>query len=581
MRGILERLLARHRRAADQGVTDAELLRRFVRDRDEAAFELLVWRHGGMVLGLCRRTIRDEQLAEDAFQAVFLVLARKAGGVRGNLGGWLFKVARRVSARVASRRGPVLPVTETAAEPNPDPVECQELTNLLDAEVARLPERLRKPVVLCYLGGHSTEDAARELGCPRGTVLSRLATARTRLAERLVRRGVVLPATISVAGVGLTGRIVSSATTTARRFRLGSHTPGPATNLAEGVIQTMSRGTLITAFGGTLLAVALASGIGWVAAQQGTRTEPVGDGAAPVANANSEPAHTTPKPAEPGTLDEDKKIRDERVKKLESQARELKERVRELENRIEQFAEVIDKHTAQRTVGQKQFDEIETEYQKLSREILKMEAELAVLTRRAEKLAPEPDAALIQQEMNLDARVKDLSTELRYAQKELRTAVELGIGETTPAIQKQKEKLAELEKRSAALQGVVRAEVVARLKAEVPKTLRERAAKLSIELEIQKEILGALKSKRDAASKALDETFAGVRDIVAMRRACETDCVELRDALGKVQAEITRLNLQREGIAAPRVDGAEAKLDLLIREVSELRKEVRELKSKK
>ena len=99
VRGLLERLLARRREAAGEGVPDSELLRRFTRDRDEAAFELIVWRHGGMVLGLCRRAVRDEQLAEDAFQAVFLILARKALAVRGNLGGWLFKVARRVSAR--------------------------------------------------------------------------------------------------------------------------------------------------------------------------------------------------------------------------------------------------------------------------------------------------------------------------------------------------------------------------------------------------------------------------------------------------------------------------------------------------
>ena len=103
VRGILETLLGRRREIAlSEVVGDAELLRRFTATRDEAAFELLVWRHGTMVLGVCRRAVRDEQLAEDAFQAVFIVLARKAGSIRGgNVGGWLFRVARRVAARAA------------------------------------------------------------------------------------------------------------------------------------------------------------------------------------------------------------------------------------------------------------------------------------------------------------------------------------------------------------------------------------------------------------------------------------------------------------------------------------------------
>ena len=196
VRGILELLLGRRLKAAvSEVVSDSELLQRFVATRDEAAFELLVWRHGAMVLGLCRRAVRDEQLAEDAFQAVFLVLARKATTIRGgNVAGWLFRVARRVAARAARRRPIVQAARDVPAEPQPEFADRAELTSILDAEVARLPERLRLAVILCYLGDHTTEDAARELGCPRGTVLSRLATARKRLGERLARRGVTLPA---------------------------------------------------------------------------------------------------------------------------------------------------------------------------------------------------------------------------------------------------------------------------------------------------------------------------------------------------------------------------------------------------
>ncbi|AMV27148.1 ECF RNA polymerase sigma-E factor [Gemmata sp. SH-PL17] len=576
MRGLLERLLARHRRAADEGITDAELLRRFTRDRDESAFELLVWRHGAMVLGLCRRAIGDEQLAEDAFQTVFLVLSRKAGGVRGNLGGWLFKVARRVSARAASQRRPVHPVAETASEPQPDLTERQELTDLLDAEVARLPERLRKPVVLCYLGGHSTEDAARELGCPRGTVLSRLATARTRLAERLARRGVVLPATISVAGISLTGRVVSSATTAARRFRFGSLEPGPVTHLAEGVIQTMNRGTLLTAFGGTLLAVTLVSGVGWVAAQQGTRVEPAGDVAAPVAKANTELVNAPPQPPEPGAIDEDKKVRDQ-IKNLALEALHLKAQLQKREKEFEQLAEEIEKRAVRRAALQKQFDEVEAEYQKLSREIVKMEAELAVLKRRVARPVSEPEAALIQQEMSRDASLKDLSSELQSAQKQLRTVVEQGTGEMTPLVQKQKEKVAELEKRCDALQTSVRGEITARLKLEISQSLRDRIAKQSMEVEIQKEVLEVIRSRRDASARMLDDAISGT--ITQTTRDADFDAK--RDSLAKIQAEITRLQLKREGIVTPHTEGTEAKLDSLIREIGELRKEIRELKSKK
>ncbi|MDY3553288.1 RNA polymerase sigma factor [Gemmata sp. JC717] len=320
VRGLLDRILARRKDSSCDGVSDAELLRRYSRNRDEAAFELLVWRHGAMVLGLCRRAVRDEQLAEDAFQAVFLILARKAGGVRGNLGGWLFKVARRVSVRAAARRPVTQPVPDVPGEPVPDPVERGELSELLDAEVARLPARLRHPVVLCYLGGISTEDAARELGCPRGTVLSRLAAARTRLAQRLTRRGVTLPAAVVAAGgSGLAPRAVSAAVALARQFTTGS---GPITtpiSLAHGVINSMNRKTLFTAVCGMLLAT-LASGFGLVSAQSG-RSEMVVDRktATELAPSPSE-AKPAPTTAVPDT--------DDKLLKLEGFASELEAKIR-------------------------------------------------------------------------------------------------------------------------------------------------------------------------------------------------------------------------------------------------------------
>src|SRR5262245_59291090 len=196
------RFLLRHLRREDHPPSapdDAELLERFVRGHDEAAFELLVRRYGAMVYNVCRRVLRDDHDAEDAFQASFLILARKAAslGRREALPGWLYRVALRVAlrarARVPALVGAEFP--EPAAE-DPDSVLWQDLKSVLDEEVGRLPEKYRLPVVLCYLSGLSTDEAACRIGVPRGTVLSRLAWARERLRGRLARRGVALSAAL-------------------------------------------------------------------------------------------------------------------------------------------------------------------------------------------------------------------------------------------------------------------------------------------------------------------------------------------------------------------------------------------------
>jgi RNA polymerase sigma factor (sigma-70 family) len=179
--------------------TDATLLNRFARDGDGRAFAALVERYGGMVLGVCRRVVGHEQDAEDAFQATFIVLARKAAAIRRreSIGPWLYGVAHRVGrkARESSvRRDRVTSLDEAlAAGPMADEADA-ELRLAVDAAVRELPPRFLRPVVLCYLQGQSTEDAARALGCPRGTILSRLARARERLRVQLTRRGVVLTA---------------------------------------------------------------------------------------------------------------------------------------------------------------------------------------------------------------------------------------------------------------------------------------------------------------------------------------------------------------------------------------------------
>lgn len=184
-------------------LSDGELLERFVRTRDEAAFELLVWRHGTMVLNLCRRLLGQPHDADDAFQATFLALVRKARAIskREALASWLHKVAYRVALRARERAVKrnlrecdgvhLLPAPSSVAQLGG---EWGDLKPVLDEEVGRLPAHYRVPVILCYLEGKTNAEAAELLGCPRGTIAVRLSRARDLLRSRLTRRGVTLSA---------------------------------------------------------------------------------------------------------------------------------------------------------------------------------------------------------------------------------------------------------------------------------------------------------------------------------------------------------------------------------------------------
>jgi RNA polymerase sigma factor (sigma-70 family) len=181
------------------GISDGQLLERFRAEQGnagQAAFEEVVRRHGPMVLGVCHRILADRQAAEDAFQATFLVLALKAHSVRKreSLGPWLHGVAARVAhrARVLERRrretelpAESLALTRTDGRDS----EQAEVRSILDEELERLPEKYRRPVVLCYLEGQTQEEAARVLGWTKGTVSGRLARAKDLLRGRLARRG--------------------------------------------------------------------------------------------------------------------------------------------------------------------------------------------------------------------------------------------------------------------------------------------------------------------------------------------------------------------------------------------------------
>jgi len=179
---------------------DPELLRRFLAEREEAAFETLVRRHGPMVLALCRRLLHHVQDAEDAFQATFLVLARKASSIRRReaLGSWLYGVATRVASKVRNSPGrrPTEPLADMPRDTDADDIGWRELSAILDEELARLPESLRAPLILCFLEGRTQDEAAHQLGWSKSTLRRRLEGGRIRLRASLDRRGLTLSAAL-------------------------------------------------------------------------------------------------------------------------------------------------------------------------------------------------------------------------------------------------------------------------------------------------------------------------------------------------------------------------------------------------
>jgi RNA polymerase sigma factor (sigma-70 family) len=237
-------------------LTDAELLQRWVVSLDEAAFEALLWRHAATVVGVCRRVLRDAHEAEDAAQAAFLALARKASSIgrRQAVAAWLYTVAYRAAVQARARL-----VRHAAcgahnldalpARPAEDPA-WRDLRPVLDEEVSRLPQKYRAVFVLCHVEGRTNAEAARELRCPVGTVLSRLSRARQRLRDRLTRRGVTLTAALfstalirDVAAASVPGGLVRSAASAAASAAAGKGLVGivsaEAAALAEGVVKAM------------------------------------------------------------------------------------------------------------------------------------------------------------------------------------------------------------------------------------------------------------------------------------------------------------------------------------------------------
>jgi RNA polymerase sigma factor (sigma-70 family) len=274
--------------AAPADTTDGRLLEQFCRQGDEPAFAALVRRHGPLVMGVCRRLLHDPHDAEDAFQAVFLILARRAGSIRRPeaLSSWLYGVAYRVAARARAQSSQrrthesqgtaMLAADPIAPSPGSDPLSeatRRELRTVIDEELNHLPDRYRVPMILCYLEGKSNEEAARQLGWTKGTVSGQLARGRNLLRNRLARRGVALSSAViplalgqGAASAAVPPALVDATVRSAVLFVAGNAAGGPAAAvaLAESTLKAMALAPLKVA--AAVVALAVAAGTGGMAA---------------------------------------------------------------------------------------------------------------------------------------------------------------------------------------------------------------------------------------------------------------------------------------------------------------------------
>jgi RNA polymerase sigma factor (sigma-70 family) len=259
------------------GMTDGQLLECFLTQRDDAAFAALVQRHGPMVWGVSRRVLPNHHDAEDAFQATFLVLVRKAASVvpREMVANWLYGVAHQTAlkarATAARRKGRERQVTEIPEPAIAEQDQWRDLQPLLDEELSRLPDKYRCVIVLCDLEGKTRKEVAGQLSLPEGTVGSRLARARAILAKRLARHGLAvlsggLALAQNVASAGMPTSVVLSTIKAASLLRAGQAAAtgvisAKVAALTEGVLKTMLLKKLTTMLLGTLTVIALIVGL--------------------------------------------------------------------------------------------------------------------------------------------------------------------------------------------------------------------------------------------------------------------------------------------------------------------------------
>ncbi len=292
------------------GVADRQLLEAFLAGRQEAAFAALMRRHGAMVFGVCRRVLSDWHDAEDAFQATFLVLARQAGSIRrrDSVASWLYGVAYRVSLKAKTtaarrrrheRQRPITPVVQAGAAAGLD-----ELRRVLDEELARLPEKYRAPLVLCYLEGKARDEAAEQLGWSAGALKGRLERGRELLRRRLERRGLAFSVALLVTALSQTAAkaalpapLLAATLNAAVPIAAGTAAAAGGISasvaaLTEGVLHTMTMIRLALTTALVLAVGTLTAGTGWITYQA------LADGPAPQKQGLIAPAPKGPTPAQ-------------------------------------------------------------------------------------------------------------------------------------------------------------------------------------------------------------------------------------------------------------------------------------------
>src|SRR5579883_1384474 len=300
MAAALDTLLLQWNRYVASTLSDGDLVRSYLRDHAEEPFRMLVERHGGMVLGVCRHRLGDPHAAEDAFQATFLLLARRAGSIRRpeSVAAWLHRTAIRVCAKARRaeirRRSREAPLIACAAreESCSTSRSTSDVLLALEEEVERLPERYRTPLLLCYWQGMTQVEAARCLACSEGSVKARLERGRKQLAKRLTQRGLaphailVAPLAAAIVPRELLARTVALTPP-------GAMIPPAVATLVKGMTTTLG-GTTRYVLGGLVMAVALTVGASATRGPQRAEAPPQ-----PAATREAQRAETALQPAEP------------------------------------------------------------------------------------------------------------------------------------------------------------------------------------------------------------------------------------------------------------------------------------------
>jgi RNA polymerase sigma factor (sigma-70 family) len=543
-------LLLRHLRRltpgpADAALSDRELLRRFASRRDEAAFEAVMARHGTMVLRLCRRLAPTPQDAEDVFQATFLVLARKASwpGWQDSVAGWLYRVAQRLArdvrtaaARRQERDGQHLP--RPVADPLHE-ITVREAQAVLDDELAQLPEKYRAPLVLCCLEGLARDEAAQQLGWRPGLVKSRLERGRELLRGRLGRRGLSLSAGLAVVtlapeGMAVVPAVLREATLraavlfTTNRVAAAGTVAANVLTLAEGVWSAMWMTNLKIA-----AAVALAVGVmgtgGGLLAYRVAGAQPAGNAAVQIQE----------RPADKAEDDDDraKALAEEAARKTK---REQQDAIRRAMNQSQELEAAFD---AQERRWMEEL--LEARRRELQAEEQFREVERLLAAQREQEKA-DWDVKRATLDTTLSQRARSLQETLDSS---LRRSVQ---GEKDPLVKKTK---AELE------------QVLAEYRKRESELLKERDRWPDAEKRRTEQLINARLQviEADANVRRVERRQARERNRLQLRLDASDDTV--RRLEGAAPAERTNR----------RTTDLEAKLEQLLREVAELRREVQRL----